>query len=463
MFQISKDKISRDDLAILLQNSSAGAYVSFEGWVRNHNAGREVASLEYEIYPELALSQGKLIITEAKNKFKIADAHCIHRYGHLNINELAIWIGVTATHRDDAYRASRYIIDQIKYRLPVWKKEYYINGEADWVFCRDHHHHISFDEEKYYSSQKTLIQYQDLKNKNVLVVGAGGLGCPVLVALTGAGVGQITIVDQDKVSVENLHRQYLYQYDSVGKYKSEEALCFLKKMNPFIKFQHYSKKVQEVQFAKYDLVIDCTDNLEAKLYLHDLCFQKKIPLVSAAIYKMQGQVRSFLMHKNEGCWRCACDSDQGALGDYYLKSCDNVGVTTTITNYIGSIQANEALEYLLNQKNNTSEYSLFLDLKNLSQMKIKNHHQPNCTTCSLIFKGNIEVRSFELNDSIMSSDLLIWDVSQINVEEEQLLEQKLKQQKKIVLKCSRGIQSKSLAKYFRSKGYDTVYYLSSNP
>jgi len=118
-----------------LINSSAGAFVGFEGWVRNYNDGHKVLQLEYEVYTPIAESEGRKIIQEAKERFNILDAQGIHRSGLLEIGECAVWVGVSSAHRNEAFDACRYIIDHIKVRLPIWKKEYYENGDSGWVNC----------------------------------------------------------------------------------------------------------------------------------------------------------------------------------------------------------------------------------------------------------------------------------------------------------------------------------------
>ena len=118
-----------------LINSSAGAFAGFEGWVRNYNDGHKVLQLEYEVYTPIAESEGRKIIQEAKERFDILDAQGIHRSGLLEIGECAVWVGVSSVHRNEAFDACRYIIDHIKVRLPIWKKEYYENGDSGWVNC----------------------------------------------------------------------------------------------------------------------------------------------------------------------------------------------------------------------------------------------------------------------------------------------------------------------------------------
>ena len=132
---ISSQLINPDELRKDLIDSTAGAYVSFEGWVRNHNEGKEVNCLEYEVHEEIALKEGSKVLSEARNKFPILKADCIHRSGLLQIGDCAVWVGVISAHREEAFVACRYIIDQIKFRLPIWKKEHYTNGDAIWVNC----------------------------------------------------------------------------------------------------------------------------------------------------------------------------------------------------------------------------------------------------------------------------------------------------------------------------------------
>ena len=461
MFSIGLEPIDRDKLAELLAHSAAGAYVSFEGWVRDHNAGKAVASLEYQIYEELALKEGVKILLEAKEKFEIIDAHCFHRYGHLGLNDLAIWIGVTASHRQAAYLASKFIIDEIKHRLPVWKKEHYVNGEAKWVFCKDHHHHVSFTESDYYQRQEPIIDHHLLKSKHVLVVGAGGLGCPALVNLVSAGVGKITIIDHDHVSISNLHRQFLYNSDHVGKPKVAAAASFLKKLNPFVKINTHNIKIEDLDFqiilktGSVDLILDCTDNMTTKFYLHDLSFSLKIPLITAAIYKMQGQVRSFLMKEPTGCWRC--DREDQPF-DFYTRSCNEVGVVGVVTNYVGSIQASEALNFLLQGENNTSTHTMLLDLKSLSQMKIKNKLNSDCNFCTQD-NTHIPKHDLQLSKAELTKEMILLEVNEVEMSE---LVERLKNKEQIVLTCQQGIKSKSLAIHFRAQGLDTVYYLNNS-
>jgi molybdopterin synthase catalytic subunit len=135
MFRISPTPIDPAARQRALRDARAGACVTFEGWVRNRNEGQPVQSLEYEAYTPLAEKEGTRILAEAREKFALIAAECVHRVGHLPLGELAIWVGVTAEHRGPAFDACRYIIDEAKARVPIWKKEHYATGATAWVNC----------------------------------------------------------------------------------------------------------------------------------------------------------------------------------------------------------------------------------------------------------------------------------------------------------------------------------------
>ena len=135
-FSIAHEGIDVPAFRQSLEDVSSGACLVFEGWVRNHNDGRGVLRLTYEVFEPLAVKEGELIIIEAMSKFEISRARAIHRAGELALSEPAVVVGVASSHRDAAFRACRYIIDEIKARLPIWKKEYYEDGNTEWVNCQ---------------------------------------------------------------------------------------------------------------------------------------------------------------------------------------------------------------------------------------------------------------------------------------------------------------------------------------
>ena len=136
MFKLSSTSLENLNLKTGFGCEEAGAFVSFEGWVRNYSDGEKVTALEYEAHENLCNAEAKKIFEESQRQFSIIAAKCFHRIGRLEIGEMAVWVGVTAGHRDAAFQACRFIIDQIKSRLPIWKKEFYANGDSGWVNCQ---------------------------------------------------------------------------------------------------------------------------------------------------------------------------------------------------------------------------------------------------------------------------------------------------------------------------------------
>jgi molybdopterin synthase catalytic subunit len=134
-FRFTTEPIDTNAARLELLDVGAGGYVSFEGWVRDFNEGREVSHLEYEAFEALALREGERVVAEALRRFPIKQALCIHRVGDLALTEMAVWVGVSSAHRREAFDACRYIIDEIKHRVPIWKKEHYRDGDSGWVNC----------------------------------------------------------------------------------------------------------------------------------------------------------------------------------------------------------------------------------------------------------------------------------------------------------------------------------------
>lgn len=135
MFRLSSAPLDPTALARSLDDPRAGALATFEGRVRNHNDGQPVLALDYEAYAALAEKEGARILSEARAKFALLHAACVHRTGALAIGDLAVWVGAAAAHRDAAFAACRYIIDETKARVPVWKKEHYATGTSAWINC----------------------------------------------------------------------------------------------------------------------------------------------------------------------------------------------------------------------------------------------------------------------------------------------------------------------------------------
>ncbi|MBC7386539.1 MAG: ThiF family adenylyltransferase [Cryobacterium sp.] len=482
MFLLSEDRIDREKVTADLKEDQAGALVVFEGWVRNHNQGKSVNSLEYQVYAELAEKEGKKILDESREKFNLHRAIAVHRFGHLVLGDTAVFVGTIASHRDDAFRATRFIIDEIKLRLPIWKKEHYTNQAPEWVYCRDHTTHVHFEEKDYYEKQARLIDSACLSRAKVLVVGAGGLGCPALMALATAGVGEITVADFDHVSLSNLHRQTLFTTEDVGEKKATVARTRLSLMNPFIRVHSKLKRVEADNVASLvsgqDLVLDCTDNFESKMILHDACFLAGVPLISASVYRFQGNIRTFLPSEEHGCLRCVFSATPD---DSLIGNCNDFGVLGATVSTIGSIQASEALEFLANQTNSTIRDTFYLDLKTLSPMKLRNLKRADCEGCGsrpdLGKKNGTDSitdahrpSEYEISiDEVKSSDFRLVDIRREDDAVLDRLRESLAADEsesegalpspKWVVYCHRGIRSKKLVQAQRAKGFFHFYSL----
>jgi len=135
MFTVSHDPLDLEALKSELPDPGAGACVIFEGWIRDTNYDKPVTALDYEVYEEMAVKEGNRVMAEAMEEYDILAARCAHVAGHLEVGDCAVWVGVSSAHRDAAFRACRFIIDEIKKRLPIWKKEFFQDGDTGWVNC----------------------------------------------------------------------------------------------------------------------------------------------------------------------------------------------------------------------------------------------------------------------------------------------------------------------------------------
>lgn len=494
MFSLVFDPIQCDRLKESLRTPRSGALVTFEGWVRNHNEGKEVLSLEYEAYPDLVLSEAEKILAEARERFGVESLAACHRIGALQIGEVAVWVGATSAHRDLAFEACQYVIDELKVRLPIWKKEFYADGQAEWVNCQQCAHSHSKIEHDYYSRQIRLpemgaLGQKKLSQASVLIVGAGGLGCPAATYLTAAGVGHLAICDGDQVELSNLHRQTLYRVDDVGKPKAPLAATRLSRLNPQVHFSilpFHLRADQAASFIEdYDLVLDCTDNFRTKFLIHDLCYMLKKPLLSASIYQFEGQIRFFPFHKEpSGCLRCLWPEipQEGCVAN-----CVDAGVLGATAGVLGSLQASETLKFLLGLPMKTE--TTIVNLMTLDQYGLTHEHDPDCPLCgkapSLIPFDRTQYEpprsSWELNESIFGLDSLR-DYEWIDIrkdEERDLANQwenklthlpfesnkdeplapfaSLDRNKKYLLVCSRGQRSKLVTESLRKMGFDNFF------
>ncbi|MDF9301158.1 molybdopterin-synthase adenylyltransferase MoeB [Aquimarina sp. W85] len=211
---------------------------------------------------------------------------------------------------------------------------------------------LTQNEQKQYNRHLILEEIglegqEKLKNSKVLMIGAGGLGCPVLQYLTSAGVGTIGIIDDDKVDQSNLQRQVLYTVDDIGKPKVHMASQKLSKLNPHVRFKTYNERLSTLNilsiFAEYDIVVDGTDNFPAKYLINDGAIITKKPLVFGSIFKFEGQISVFNFD-NGPTYRCLFPEPPG---ENALPNCSDIGVLGVLPGIIGGMMANEVLKMIV--------------------------------------------------------------------------------------------------------------------
>ena len=225
-----------------------------------------------------------------------------------------------------------------------------------------------------------ILGQKKILSSKVLVIGAGGLGCPVSEFLARAGVGTIGIIDNDIVSLSNLHRQSLYETPNIGKSKVTIIKKKLKLINPNTKVQTYNFRLNNINFKKiinnYDYFVDGSDNFKTKFLLNDMCFKYKKFLVTGAISKFDGHIFTFnFKDKKIPCLRCFFQESK--ISDELLN-CESEGILGPVAGIVGTIQTNEVLKQILNIGKNLDGLILILDLLNLNIRKVKVKKRKNC-------------------------------------------------------------------------------------
>ena len=223
------------------------------------------------------------------------------------------------------------------------------------------------------AGQKKII------NSKVLVVGAGGLGCPVIDTLSRAGVGTIGIADHDKVSLSNIHRQNLYNSEDVGKFKVDVVKKKIKSINKYIKLIKLKKKITEKNifkiFKNYEIIVDGSDNFNTKFLLNKYSIKYSKILIVGAISKFDGHVFTFnFKNKKTPCLKCFYQSEPSDG----ILNCESEGILGSTANIVGAIQANEVLKSILKIGKNLSSNILILDFLNLKFRKVLFKKRKGC-------------------------------------------------------------------------------------
>lgn len=225
-------------------------------------------------------------------------------------------------------------------------------------------------------------QYKLLQSK-VLVIGMGGLGSPLLMYLAAAGIGNITIIDNDNVELSNLQRQVIHSTQNIGRPKVDSAKSFIEKINPEIKITKINSRVDADNIieliAKQDVIADGSDNFKTRFLVADTCFKLKKTLISAAITKYEGQISTWKNKKNLPCYRCLFANEPN---DSNINNCSSNGVLGSIGGVFGSLQATEVIKEILNIGSSLSGFLNIYDLLNNTFRKIKINKDPHCKFCS---------------------------------------------------------------------------------
>ena len=475
MFSLVTENLNIEVLKASAADPVCGALVTFEGWVRNHNDGHDVTALEYEAYEQLALIEGNGILADAIEKFGLKQAFCVHRTGRLEIGDLAVWVGVATPHRDAAFKACRYIIDEIKVRVPIWKKEHYVSGDSGWVNCEEcakHNHKPKVD----YSRQTVLKEIgeagqQKLKESRVLVIGAGGLGCPVLAYLAGAGIGHIGLIEHDRLEASNLHRQFLFSPDRIGESKAELAAEWLRQANPELSVDCYDARFQSMDMdallGDYDIVVECTDCMDTKMLVNRAVIRAQLPAIFASIYQFEGQVQ--VVTPGSSCLECLYE---GGTPEQ-VPTCAMAGVLGPVPGVLGSIQALEVIKQLLHLDGRLEDELLIVNLADYGMRKIALPRNADCSAHdgNAALPENVEITAQEIGTL---GDVQIVDIrepheveiaplpcSHIHIPMNDLLNQPglLSKEQSHLLVCAAGMRTKFAAIELRKLGHDKVYSL----
>lgn len=487
MFHLTHEPIDSAALQARIAAPEAGALTIFEGRVRNHHLGQPVTLLEYEAFDEMAQREGEAIVAETEQLYPGVRVECVHRTGALAIGEAAIWIGVASPHRQQGFAACRHVIEEVKLRLPVWKKEHRPGGAAEWVNCSAEAIAANSSDELH-ARQIALPEVgapgqARLAAARIAIIGVGGLGCPAALYLAGAGIGTLTLVDSGKVERSNLHRQILFTTAEIGSSKVLAAAARLRLHNPAGRIQARPVDLNpgnaRTLVAGHDVVLDCTDNFATRFAVHDACLSLGIPLVQAAIHQFEGTLDVFA-HRQGGCLHCLW-LGRGAADLDIVGSCDGAPVFGPAVGVIGVMQAAEAIKLLLGLDAAAAHQTRLVNLIDGTQLSIERPVRSDCPVCSSIENlrastvhsgstgdsdlfvtasnpppGATRVRLVEPSDDSASVNgtltVAAGDLSRLR---------ELAASGPLVLSCRHGLRSTALARLLRTEGIPHVYALLS--
>ncbi|MEM7283459.1 MAG: HesA/MoeB/ThiF family protein, partial [Pseudomonadota bacterium] len=306
---------------------------------------------------------------------------------------------------------------------------------------------------------------EKLKDSSVLIVGAGGLGCPAIAYLAGAGVGKLGVVDGDILDASNLHRQTNYRSEDLGRPKAELAAEYVQKLNPEVEVAFATSRLTANEslewFSKYDLVLDCTDNLDSKQLISDVAVLTNTPFVSASVYQFEGQLQTFTAKPGSPCFRCVWPDSQAQQG---VLNCAEAGVIGPVPGVLGCLQAMEAIKLLLDLQGQIGDQLLLINLLSYETRTIKlpanyeGDHHLCLEQISLDHYQRLEELelSFENLNSALDSGMLLVDIRNTDgiqapplpgaiALQEKPIEWQSDPKHRYLLVCAQGVRSKNMA------------------
>lgn len=227
-----------------------------------------------------------------------------------------------------------------------------------------------------------------LKSSRIVMIGAGGLGCPASETLVRAGLGQLLIIDDDVIEESNLQRQTLFLPADIGKPKAETAAQLLQEINPMSEARatvarlsdDNAYELMDMAAGKPNLLLDCTDNFATRAMINRISVRYQIPLLSASAIGMQGQLALYEPHLNTGCYYCVFGEHNSDTDE---RTCANSGVLASTTAIMGNLQANAALQYLGLTKNPLTGKLLMWDGRQMQQRLMGYRQDSDCPVCAL--------------------------------------------------------------------------------
>jgi molybdopterin synthase catalytic subunit/molybdopterin/thiamine biosynthesis adenylyltransferase len=379
---------SEDELMMLSStpiHPKDGGHVVFSGTVRNFNKQKSVSYLFYEAYETLAIKQFAGLERQAKERFGISSAVAVHRLGRTGVSESAVIIKACAPHRHEAFLAARFLIDELKKTVAIWKQEYYEDGTSSWddglCACNS--------DKALEPVKKAFLNLgqngEALKNSRVLLVGAGGLGCPIALNLGALGIGHLSIIDGDVVSEGNLARQFAYTRDNIGEFKVSVLENFLKSRFSWLTMRTYAEYLSLVLgrevIQDYNLIIDSSDCMRTKIMLAKLCYEYKINFICASVFSDEGEV-AVVRAKNQGCFCCFRKISKQP------DTCVSSGVFTHICTLVGAYACAQAKDLLLQMHEGEANSITLLSIHE-GFRKLKLAPDPQCFVCQTSVRKSV--------------------------------------------------------------------------